>query len=207
MATLPRCIALVTGASRGVGRGIAESLGEAGATVYVTGRSGDGVRSLENLPGTIEETAERVNELGGHGIPVRCDHTDDDQVEALFMRIRDEAGRLDLLVNNVWGGYEGYGSAAFDAPFWVQPMWRWRGMVDAGLRAHFTASRMAAPMMIERKSGLIVNISSGDREHHYLGNAMYDTVKAGVDRMAFAMAQDLRAYNVAVVAVYPGFVR
>src|SRR5437868_6254080 len=114
-------IAIVTGASRGIGKGIALALGEAGATVYVTGRS-DADSTTENLPGTIQETADAVTHRGGQGIAVHCDHTADDQVEALFAHFTQEQGRLDLLVNNVWGGYEQFDGSRFGAPFWEQPM-------------------------------------------------------------------------------------
>ena len=129
-------VALVTGASRGAGRGIAQVLGEEGATVYVTGRSAHNGRVTEGRTGTIDLTAERVTARGGVGIPVRCDHTADAEVEALLERIKQEQGRLDLLVNNVWGGYERYSDADFDGPFWEQPLWRWDTMFDAGVRAH-----------------------------------------------------------------------
>jgi len=199
-------ISLVTGASRGVGRGIALALGEAGATVYVTGRSVRGGPTTDGLPGTIEETAELVDEAGGTGVPVCCDHTEDDQVAAVFERIGSEQGKLDLLVNNVWGGYERYHGETFDGPFWEQPLWRWQGMFDAGLRAAFTASRLAAPLMIERRRGLIVNISFGDRGK-YLGTVMYDVAKHAVDRLAMGMAFELREYDVTALALYPGYVR
>ncbi len=199
-------VAVVTGASRGVGRGIAQELGEAGATVYVTGRSVRGGQTTDDLPGTIEETAELVGQAGGIGIAVRCDHTVDDQVEALFERVKGEQAHLDVLVNNVWGGYEKYGSAPFDAPFWEQPLWRWHGMFDAGVRAHYTTSRLAAPLMIAQGRGLIVNISFGDRQK-YLSSLIYDVSKSAVDRLAMGMAHELREYNIAALSLYPGFTR
>ena len=181
MADLRGKIALVTGASRGIGRGIAQELGAAGATVYVTGRSVRGSATTENLGGDVDGAAALVTHSGGSGIPVRCDHTRDADVEALFERIRREQGRLDILVNNVWGGYERFGDADFVAPFWEQPMWRWDLMFDAGVRAHYAASRLAAPLMIPQRRGLIVNISSGD-EGKYRGQVMYDAAKEAVDR-------------------------
>jgi NAD(P)-dependent dehydrogenase (short-subunit alcohol dehydrogenase family) len=197
-------VAVVTGASRGAGRAIAVELGAAGATVYVTGRSSRGGAATEGLPGTVDETAEAVAKAGGHGIPVRCDHTVDSDVEALFARVRAERVRLDLLVNNAWGGYEGYGDD-FTAPFWEQPLERWRAMFDAGARAQFVSSRFAAPLLLER-GGLIVGTVAwafGD----YLGNLIYDAAKATVARLAFGMAQELRPYGVASVALAPGFMR
>lgn len=204
MTDLTDTVALVTGASRGVGRGVALELGSAGATVYVTGRSVADDRT-EGLPGTVTETATRVTERGGEGIAVRCDHTVDSDVEALFERIAAEEGRLDLLVNNVWGGYEGH-DGTFDDPFWEQSMDRWSGMFDAGVRAHYTATRLAAPTMIARETGLVVFVSAGDGEK-YRGNTMYDVAKTAVDRMGKAVAHELRPHGVASVVLHPGFVR
>jgi NAD(P)-dependent dehydrogenase (short-subunit alcohol dehydrogenase family) len=200
-------IALVTGASRGGGRGIALALGEAGATVYVTGRSVAGNSTRPDLPGTtITATAEQVTARGGRGIAVQCDHTADDQVEALFERIEQEQGRLDLLVNNIWGGYENYNAETFDNPFWEQPLWRWDKMFTAGVRAHFTASRLAAPLMIARRRGLIINTTAWDRGK-YLGSVPYFVAKTAVNRMAYGMALELRPHNVAAVALAPGWMR
>jgi NAD(P)-dependent dehydrogenase (short-subunit alcohol dehydrogenase family) len=200
-------IAVVTGASRGGGRGIALVLGEQGATVYVTGRSVRGALTRSDLPGTtIEDTADQVSARGGMGLPMRCDHTVDEQVEALFERVRQEQGRLDLLVNNVWGGYEQYDDATFDAPFWEQPLWRWDKMFTAGVRAHFTASRLAAPLMMFQGQGLIVNTTAWDRGK-YIGSVPYDVAKTAINRMVYAMALELRAHAVAVVALAPGWMR
>ncbi len=154
---------LVTGASRGAGRRIAQVLGEQGATVHVTGRSARGGPATEVRTGTIDQTAEMVTARGGVGIPVRCDHTVDAEVKALLDRVEQEQGRLDLLVNNVWGGYERYGDADFDAPFWEQPLWRWDRMFDAGVRAHNLASRQATPIMMAQGSGLMINTTFWDR--------------------------------------------
>src|SRR5262245_33589266 len=132
MLSLRERVAVVTGASRGVGKGIALALGEAGATVYVTGRSDEASRT-EAPPGTVRDTAAAVTQRGGQGVPVRCNHKADDQVEALFVRVRQEQGRLDVLVNNVWGGYEHYDMSRFLAPFWEQPLRHWSGMFESGL--------------------------------------------------------------------------
>lgn len=198
-------IAVVTGASRGGGRGIALVLGEAGATVYLTGRSVRGA-STENLPGTIDETAEAVSTRGGMGIPVRCDHTVDAEVEALFERVKREQGRLDLLVNNAWSGYEYYDGKEFVVPFWEQPLRHWQGMFVAGVRAHFVASRFAAPLMLPQHHGLIINTVAWDR-NKYLGNLFYDVAKAAIIRMAYGMSIELRPYGVAALALAPGFMR
>jgi NAD(P)-dependent dehydrogenase (short-subunit alcohol dehydrogenase family) len=199
-------IAIVTGASRGAGRAIAMVLGEEGATVYLTGRSTTAGRTTEDLPGTIEETAAAVTARGGTGIPVRCDHTMDSDVEALFQRVRREQDRLDLLVNNVWGGYEHHAGEGFTAPFWEQPLELWERMFTAGVRAHFVASRLAMPLMLPHGEGLIVNIVAwafGD----YLGNLFYDVAKAATIRMAYGMAHELRPHNITAVALAPGFMR
>jgi NAD(P)-dependent dehydrogenase (short-subunit alcohol dehydrogenase family) len=197
-------IAVVTGASRGVGKGIALALGEAGATVYVTGRSEAG-GSTEGLSGTVGETAEAVTQRGGRGIAVRCDHTIDAEVEALFARVGQEQGRLDLLVNNVWGGYEQFDFSRFGAPFWEQPLSHWSGMFEAGVRAHLAASRLAAPLMLREGRGLIVHTTAWERDK-YLGNLFYDVAKSAVNRMALGMARELQSHGVAVVALAPGFV-
>jgi NAD(P)-dependent dehydrogenase (short-subunit alcohol dehydrogenase family) len=198
-------VAVVTGSSRGAGRGIALVLGGAGATVYVTGRSVRG-NATEGLPGSIEETAEAVTARGGLGIPVRCDHTIDAEVEALFGRVKEDQGQLDLLVNNVWGGYEQYEFERFTAPFWEQPLHHWHGMFEAGLLAHLMASRFAAPLMLSRRQGLIINTVAWDRDL-YLGNLFYDIAKTAIVRMAYGMAEELRPHGVAALALAPGFVR
>ena len=197
---------MVTGASRGAGRAIALALGRSGATVYVTGRSTRGGGTTEGLPGTIEDTADEVTALGGVGIPVRCDHTVDADVEALFARVRREQEGLDLLVSNAWGGYERYTEARFDAPFWEQPLWRWDAMFTAGARAHIVTARLAAPLMLPRRRGLIVGTVAWAFDA-YLGNLIYDAAKAAAVRMAFGMAHELRPHGIAAVALTPGFMR
>jgi NAD(P)-dependent dehydrogenase (short-subunit alcohol dehydrogenase family) len=202
-------VAVVAGASRGGGRGIALVLGEEGATVYVTGRSVRGGPTTDDLPGTVEETAEQVTARGGVGIPVRCDHTVDAQVEALFERVEREQGRLDVLVNNVWGGYEGKGSENVLGrwPFWEEPLWVWDKMFQAGVRAHYTASRLAARLMVPRRQGLIVSTTFRDPRGKYLGDVPYDVSKAAINRLAYGIALHLRVYSVAVVALSPGWMR
>src|SRR5688572_25678099 len=155
MQSLKDAVALVTGASRGAGRAVALELGAAGATVYVTGRSVDGGPTTDNVPGTIEETAREVTRQGGLGIAVRCDHTVDPEVESLFARIRNGHGRLDVLVNNVWGGYENSECRPLPrVPLWDQPLDQWDGMFTAGVRAHLTAARLGAPLMLPQRRGL-----------------------------------------------------
>lgn len=188
-------IALVTGASRSVGKGIALALGSDGWTVYVTARSA----------GPLEETAALVTERGGRGIAVACDHRDDEQIAALFARIADEQnGRIDLLVNNVWAAPKGFGG--FSDTFWQRPLSDWDSLIGVGLRAHYVASVHAATLMVPRGSGLIVNISSfGARG--YLHSVLYGISKAGLDKMAADMAVDLNGTGVSAVSLWPGLVK
>ena len=207
--TLAGKVALVTGASRGVGKGIALGLGEAGAKVYVTGRTVVAGQAAVDLPGTIGETAEAVTQAGGLGLAVRCDHREDAQVTALFDRIRQEQGRLDILVNNVWGGYEHFNDRTEfwkEQGFWTVPLDRWDKAFAAGVRAHYVAGVLAAPLMIAQGAGLIVNISFFAAQKDNAGVA-YGVAKAATDRMAATMAYELRPHNVAAVALYPGLVR
>jgi NAD(P)-dependent dehydrogenase (short-subunit alcohol dehydrogenase family) len=208
MSQLRDVIALVTGASRGAGRGIALELGAAGATVYVTGRSVSGGPTTDDVPGTIDETAREVTNRGGHGIAVRCDHTVDAEVESLFGRIRDDHGRLYVLVNNVWGGYENGECRPLPlVPFWDQPLAQWDRMFTAGVRAHLVASRLAAPLMLQQRRGLIVSTTANLAALPYLPNLFYDLAKNAVARLAWAMAQELREHGIAALAVAPGFMR
>lgn len=210
-------VAVVTGGSRGAGRGIAVELGAAGARVYVTGRStrahaAEGydqilaLSKLSALPGTIDETVQQINEQGGVGIAVRCDHTRASDVEALFRRVYEESGKLDLLVNNAWGGHESF-DGKFKTPFWQQPLSHWDAMIDRGVRNHWLASRCAAPLMVEQKRGLIVTTTFWDRGRYLAGNLMYDLAKASMSRLALGMAEELREHGVASVAVSPGWMR
>ena len=204
MSVLRGKVVVVSGGSRGVGKGIALALGEAGATVYVTGRS-DAGGTTEGLPGTVSDTAAEITRRGGQGVAVRCDHTADAEVEALFARVKQEQSRLDVLVNNAWGGYEQFDWSRFGAPFWDQPMRLWSGMFESGVRAHLVATRLAVPLMLPQRQGLIVHTTAWDRDK-YLGNLFYDAAKAAVSRLAFGMARELQPHGVAVVALAPGFV-
>src|SRR5438067_6306110 len=196
-------VALVTGASRGGGKGIALVLGERGATVYVTGRSVRGEPTTLGRPGTIDDTAEEVTARGGSGIAIRCDHIDDAQVEALFERIRGEQGRLDVLVNNAWSGYEL--PLYFETPFWEMEWRHWDLMFRGGLRAAAFASTLAAPLMIGAGSGLIVILTWVIERPH--GVTFYEVVKNATNKLTEQMADDLRPHGVACVAVSPGFMR
>jgi dehydrogenase/reductase SDR family protein 1 len=185
-------VAVVTGATKGVGRGIGRELAQHGARVFVTGRSVPDDECLDE-------------QIRG----IRCDHRVDAQVEAAFERILNESGAINILVNNVWGGYERMvdsGEFTWPRPFWQQPLWRWDAMFGAGVRAHYQASQLAAPSMIARGRGLIVNISSFAAEKH-AGNVAYGVSKAATDKMAADMATELKRYGVTVVSLYPGLVR
>jgi NAD(P)-dependent dehydrogenase (short-subunit alcohol dehydrogenase family) len=207
MTALQGKVALVTGASRGAGRAIAAVLGEAGATIYVTGRTTrGGPANPEELPGTIEDTADEVTKRGGRGIPVRCDHTQENQIAALVEQIKSAHSGLDILVNNVWGGYEGYPMGIPRGQFWKQPTSQWQGMFEAGFRAHLITAQLAAPLMLERPGGLIASTIAWAYDV-YLGNLYYDLSKAVTIRMIQGMAADLKPHNIAAVAVAPGFMR
>jgi NAD(P)-dependent dehydrogenase (short-subunit alcohol dehydrogenase family) len=196
-------IAVVAGATRGAGRGIACMLGEAGATVYCTGRSVRGQPATGYRPETIEETAEMVGAYGGVGIALQVDHTVEAQVQALFDRVRAEQGTLDILVNDIWGGDE---LSEWGKPFWELEIPKGLLMQQRGVYTHMITSRYGAPLMIERAQGLIVEITDGDTLD-YRGNLFYDLAKTSVIRLAYAMAEELRPYNVTALAVTPGFLR
>jgi NAD(P)-dependent dehydrogenase (short-subunit alcohol dehydrogenase family) len=200
-------VAVVTGASRGVGKGVAAALGSAGATVYVTGRS-SGAATYPAAGGTIEQTAELVTARGGRGIPVRCDHTDDESVRALYEQVRAEHGRVDVLVNNAWGGYAGWHDGRYRdmlAPFWDKPFDIWDSMLHAGVRSHFTASALAVPLM--PPGGLIVTVSFLIGSYpRAVDDVPYAVAKAADDRMILSMAAQLRERGITCVALYPGLV-
>ena len=184
-------VAIVTGASRGVGRGVAAALHDAGIRVYATGR-------------TVESAA-----LPEGVVRVACDHTDDDAVGRLFARVEGDSGRLDVLVNSAWGGYERMvenGRFTWALPFWEQPLWRWDAMITAGVRSAFVASQLAARMMAPARRGLIVNISHWAAQKR-IGNVAYGVAKAATDKMTADMAEELAPHGVAVVSLYPGLVR
>ena len=208
MGQLNQTVALVTGASRGAGRAIALELGSAGATVYVTGRSVDNQPTTDDVPGTIDQTAAEVTRRGGRGIAVRCDHRVDAEVGSVFDRIREDHGRLDLLVNNVWGGYEDPACRPLPfVPFWEQSLTQWDRMLTSGVRAHLVASRLAVPLMLPERRGLIVSTTANLEVLPYLRNIFYDLAKNAVSRLTWAMAHELRENGIAAIAVAPGFMR
>jgi NAD(P)-dependent dehydrogenase (short-subunit alcohol dehydrogenase family) len=195
-------IALVAGATRGAGRGIAIELGAAGATVYCTGRSIRG--KTTGRPETIDETAELVTDAGGKGIAIQVDHTKPFQVEALFKRVASEQkGQLDALVNDIWGGDE---LAEWSVPFWEHSLEKGLTMIERAINTHIITSHFAAPLLIKRRKGVIFEITDG-KTYDYRGTFFYDLVKTTVMRLAFTMAHDLKPFNVAAIAVTPGFLR
>ena len=196
-------IALVAGATRGAGRGIAVALGEAGATVYCTGRSSRGRPATPGRPETIEETAELVTASGGQGIAIRVDHTQPAEVKGLITRIRRRHKGLDILVNDVWGGDA---LTEFGKPFWKTNLANGLRMLEQAIHSHIITAHYAVPLMLGRKRAIIFEITDGDA-FYYRGNLFYDLVKISVIRLAFAMARELRKRNIVSLALTPGFLR
>lgn len=192
-------VALVTGGTRNVGKGIATGLGEAGATVYVTGRS------------ITDKDVKGITEAGGKGIALVCDHENDDEVKAVFEHIEQKEGRLDLLVNNAWGGYsrlrnrKRYAGFKWKNPFWQQPIELWDEMNNVGVRSNYVSSFYAANLMLKQRSGMIVNISFYASRKYY-GNVIYGVAKAAVDKMTMDMAVELKKHNIACISLYPGYI-
>ena len=192
-------IVLVTGGTRNVGKGIALALGEAGATVYVTGRS------------ITEKDVEDITKAGGKGIAITCNHENDDEVKHVFELIKKNEGRLDILVNNAWGGYnrlrnrKKYSGFKWKNPFWEQPIELWDEMNKVGVRSNYISSLYATDLMIKQKSGLIVNISFYASRKYY-GNVIYGVAKAAVDKMTMDMAVELKKHKITCISLYPGYI-
>jgi dehydrogenase/reductase SDR family member 1 len=200
--TVQGLTAVVTGGTKGVGRGVAHELARSGATVFSTGRSAPAGDAGAGRP-----DVERAD--GGAVRQLRCDHRHDTEVDATFDRILDAVGTIDILVNGVWGGYDRMvedGAFTWGRPFWEQPLWRWDAMFAAGVRAHYRASQRAAASMVARRRGLIVNVSHWAAQKR-IGNVAYGVAKAATDKMTADMAEELRPHGVTVVALYPGLVR
>jgi NAD(P)-dependent dehydrogenase (short-subunit alcohol dehydrogenase family) len=200
-------VALVAGATRGAGRGIAVALGEAGATVYCTGRSTRGRRSEYDRPETIEETADLVTAAGGSGIGVAVDHLEPAEVEALVERIDAERGRLDVLVNDVWGGEKLF---EWDAPVWEHDLANGLRMLRLAIDTHLITSHFALPLLIREPGGLVVEMTDGTHEYNaanYRNSAFYDLAKSAVIRLAFAQGHELAPHGGTAVALTPGWLR
>ncbi len=192
-------VALVTGGTRNVGKGIALALGEAGATVYVTGRS------------ITDNDAKGITKAGGKGIAITCDHSSDVEVLKLFDMIKEKEGKLDILVNNAWGGYNRlrnrsqYKGFKWKDNFWRQPLEMWDEMNQVGVRSNYVASVYSTRLMLEQESGLIVNISFYSSRKYY-DNVAYGVAKAAVDKMTMDMAVELKKSNITCVSLYPGYI-
>lgn len=200
-------VALVAGATRGAGRGIAVELGAAGATVYVTGRSTRGQRSEYDRPETIEDTADLVSQAGGRGIAVPTDHLEVEQVRALVARIEREQGRLDVLVNDIWGGER---LAEWYAPVWKHSLEDGLHLLRLAIDTHIITSHVALGLLIRRPGGLLVEMTDGTAEYnaaHYRLNLYYDLAKTSVIRMAWGLAQELEPHGCTAVSLTPGWMR
>ena len=200
-------MALVAGATRGAGRGTAVALGEAGATVYCTGRSTRERRSEYDRPETIEETAELVTAAGGVGIAIAVDHLEAVEVEALAQRIDAENGRLDVLVNDIWGGELLF---EWDTPLWEHDLEKGLRILRLAIDTHLITSHFLLPLLIREPGGLVVEMTDGTREYnaeHYRLSAFYDLAKTAVIRLAFAQSKELAPYGCAAVALTPGWMR
>jgi len=206
-ASLEATVALVAGATRGAGRGIAVALGEAGATVYCTGRSTRTGRSEYDRPETIEETAEQVSAAGGRGIAVQVDHLEPEQVAALVERVEDEQGRLDVLVNDIWGGERLF---EWNTPLWEHDLAAGLRLLRLAIDTHLITSHHALPLLIRRPGGLVVEMTDGTAEYNaerYRNSTFYDLAKTAVIRLAFAQAQELAPHGATAVALTPGWLR
>lgn len=200
-------VALVAGGTRGAGRGIAVQLGAAGATVYVTGRTTRAQRSELNRPETIEETAEQVTAAGGRGIPVQTDHLVPEQVQALVARIDREQGRLDVLVNDIWGGESIF---EWDKSVWQHSLDKGLRLLRLGVDTHLITSHFALPLLIRRPGGLVIEVTDGTAEYNatkYRVSTFYDLAKASVLRLAWSQAQELKPHGATAVALTPGWMR
>ncbi|MFS0728060.1 SDR family oxidoreductase [Paenibacillus sp. 1P07SE] len=200
-------VALVAGGTRGAGRGIAVELGAAGATVYVTGRTTRSMRSEYNRPETIEETAELVTAAGGVGIAVQVDHLIHEQVQALVERIDREQGRLDILVNDIWGGEN---LAQWNTPVWEHSLQGGLRMLELAIDTHLITSHYALPLLIRKPGGLLVEMTDGTAEYNqanYRLSVFYDLAKTSVTRMAWGLSKELEPYGCTAVSLTPGWMR
>lgn len=202
-------VILVTGATRGIGKGIAISLAKAGAIVYFTGRTEKEFQGAVNLGGSIQITEQDIKQAGGIGYGIKCDHEDDTQTKMVIDTIISEQGKIDVLVNNVWGGYEYYNDGTEfwnEKGFWTAPLNRFDKMFESGMRAHYVTSCYIIPAMIAQCCGLIINLSFWSAERNDMGVA-YGIAKAATNKMTETMAHELKGYGISVITIYPELVR
>ena len=200
-------VALVAGATRGAGRGIAVELGAAGATVYCTGRSTATQRSEMNRPETIEETAEIINKQGGHAIAVQVDHLDAEQVRSLVERIEREQGRLDILVNDIWGGDK---FIEWNTPVWEYSLENGLRQLRLAIETHLITNHFALPLLIKKPGGLVIEVTDGTADYnqnHYRVSLFYDLAKTSIIRMAWALSEELKPHGCTALALSPGWLR
>lgn len=202
-------VVLVTGATRGIGKGIAISLAKTGAIIYFTGRTEKEFQGAVNLGGSIQTTEQEIEQAGGIGYGIKCDHKDDMQTKMVIDRIISEQGKIDILVNNVWGGYEYFNDGTEfwnEKGFWTAPISRFDKMFESGVRAHYVTALYTIPTMIQQRNGLIINLSYWSAERSDMGVA-YGMAKSATNKMTETMAHELKEYNISAVTIYPGLVR
>lgn len=202
-------VVLITGGTRGIGKGIAISLAREGAIVYFTGRTEIEFHGAVNLSGSIQATEKEIKQVGGKGYGIICDHEDDAQTKMVIDRIVSEQGKIDVLVNNVWGGYEFYNDGTEfwkEKGFWTAPISRFDKMFDSGVRAHYVTTILTVPQMIRQSCGLIINLSFWSAERNDMGVA-YGMAKLATNKMTETMAYELKEYGISVLTIYPGLVR
>lgn len=202
-------VVLVTGGTRGIGKGIVISLAKFGATVYFTGRTEKEFEGAVALGGSLSATEQEVKKVGGTATGIKCDHTIDEETKSVVDKIINKHGKIDILINSVWGGYEYYNDGTEfwnEHEFWTLPISRFDKMFQAGVRAHYVTSSFVAPIMAKKKSGLIVNLSFWSAQRNDKGVA-YGVSKSATNKMVETMAYELKPYNVSVVSIYPGLVR
>ncbi|MDA7027844.1 SDR family NAD(P)-dependent oxidoreductase [Bacillus sp. CLL-7-23] len=209
MFNLSRKVVLVTGATRGIGKGTAITLAKNGAIVYFTGRTEKEFQGAVNLGGSLQTTEQEIARVGGTGYGIKCDHKDDMQTKMAVDRIISEQGKIDILVNNVWGGYEYFNDGTDfwnENGFWTAPISRFDNMYESGVRAHYVTTVYTVPTMIKQKNGLIINLSYWSAERNDMGVA-YGMAKSATNKMTETMAYELKKHHISVVTIYPGLVR